>query len=163
MASEVMSQRLFPCHVFCRSLLKPSGPLPASCTSLTSDSGGKQWVQPCEPPSSACSAPSLPSLPYCSWLRATCNMTNSVWRYKTQYILKHDKLRWTHYSSASLLSFSRLRCRSCFEWSTARFSMSRSQPAEKEGTSLRIWSSTEKRKLSLFCFLTRMLQLSFYC
>lgn len=80
----------YPCHphiypyinasVCCRSSLKQSGPLLVSCTSLTSDSGGKPWVQPWEPPSSAYLAPSLLLLQYYFLLRAAYNMINSVWR-----------------------------------------------------------------------------------
>lgn len=41
---------------------------------------------------------------------------------------------------SSLLPF--VRFRSCFGWSTERFSTSKSPPAEKEESSLRIWYST---------------------
>lgn len=89
-----VSQHWWLIYLLCfRSLLRQSGPLRVSFTSLPSVSGGKLLVLPCEPPSSACWAPSLPSLPFSSWPHAALNTGISVLRYGKKWSTVHTLQR----------------------------------------------------------------------
>lgn len=157
-----VSQHSWLIYLLCfRSLLRQSGPLRVSFTSLPSDSGGKLLVLPYEPPSSACWAPSLPSLPFSSWPHAALNTGISVLRYRKEWATVHTLQREKRLFSMGQVFFSSnewtwfehflfwsvfLRFRSCFRRRMARFSISDPPPAWREETFLRIWSSTRLPK-----------------
>lgn len=101
-----VSQHSWLIYLLCfRSLLRQSGPLRVSFTSLPSDCGGKLLVLPYEPPSSACWAPSLPLLPFSSWPHAALNTGISVLRYRKKWATVHTLQREKHLFSMAQVFF----------------------------------------------------------